>query len=59
MAHGLYDPVVIPARAEASCALLEKLGYQVSWNEYPMEHSVNHEELQDISRFLRSVLIKG
>ena len=59
MAHGLYDPVVIPARAGASCALLEKLGYQVSWNEYPMEHSVNHEELQDISRFLRSVLIKG
>ena len=58
MAHGLYDPVVVPARAEASCALLEKLGYQVSWNEYPMEHSVNHEELRDISRFLQSVLIK-
>ena len=59
MAHGLYDPVVITARAEASCALLEKLGYQVSWNEYPMEHSVNHEELRDISRFLQSVLIKS
>ena len=58
MAHGLYDVVVIPERAEASYAMLEKMGHQVSWNEYPMEHSVNHEELMDISRFLQSILIK-
>jgi phospholipase/carboxylesterase len=49
---------VIPERAEASYAMLEKMGYQVSWHEYSMEHSVNHEELMDISRFLQSVLIK-
>jgi phospholipase/carboxylesterase len=59
MAHGMYDTVVIPERAEASYALLEKMGYSVSWNEYPMEHSVNREELMDISRFLQSVLIKA
>ena len=58
MAHGMYDTVVVPERAEASYALLEKMGYSVSWNEYPMEHSVNREELMDISRFLQSVLIK-
>ena len=58
MAHGIYDPVVVPQRAEASYALLEKMGYQVNWNEYPMEHSVNHEELMDISRFLQEVLIR-
>jgi len=34
------------------------MGYSASWNEYPMEHSVNREELMDISRFLQSVLIK-
>ena len=56
MAHGEYDPVVPLERAQASCALLEKLGYSVSWNEYPMEHSVNHAELADISRFLQQVL---
>ena len=56
MAHGEYDPVVPLERAQASCALLEKLGYSVSWNEYPMEHSVNHAELVDISRFLQQVL---
>lgn len=56
MAHGTYDPVVMLDRAQASYALLEKMGYEVDWNEYPMEHSVNHEELMDISRFLQEVL---
>jgi phospholipase/carboxylesterase len=56
MAHGEYDAVVSPERAQASCALLEKMGYSVNWNEYPMEHSVNREELADISRFLQQVL---
>jgi phospholipase/carboxylesterase len=56
MAHGAYDEVVIPERAQASYALLEKMGYSVNWNEYPMEHSVNREELADISRFLQEVL---
>jgi phospholipase/carboxylesterase len=58
MAHGLYDTVVVPERAEASYAMLEKMAYQVEWNEYPMEHSVNREELMDISRFLQEVLIQ-
>ncbi len=58
MAHGTYDSVVVPQRAEASYVLLENMGYQVNWNEYPMEHSVNHEELMDISRFLRQILIR-
>lgn len=59
MAHGTYDQVVVLERAQASCAVLERLGYEVDWNEYPMEHSVNHEELMDISRFLQRVLIKS
>lgn len=58
MAHGTYDQVVALERAQASCSLLEKMGYEVNWKEYPMEHSVNHEELMDISRFLQRVLIK-
>jgi phospholipase/carboxylesterase len=56
MAHGTYDPVVVLDRAQASYVALEKMGYSVDWNEYPMEHSVNHEELMDISRFLQQVL---
>lgn len=56
MAHGTYDPVVTLDRAQASEAMLEQMGYQVDWNEYPMEHSVHQEELMDISRFLEDVL---
>ena len=56
MAHGAYDPVVLLDRAQASHTALEKMGYSVDWNEYPMEHSINHEELLDISRFLQQVL---
>jgi phospholipase/carboxylesterase len=59
MAHGEFDTVVIPERAQTSCNLLEKMGYQVSWNEYPMEHSVNREELADISRYFQDVLGKA
>ena len=56
LAHGTYDPVVTLDRAQASHALLEKMGYPVTWHEYPMEHSVNPEELMDISHFLQAVL---
>jgi phospholipase/carboxylesterase len=59
MAHGTFDPVVALDRAQASHSLLANLGYQVDWKEYPMEHSVNHEELKDISRFLQEVLPKN
>jgi phospholipase/carboxylesterase len=59
MAHGVWDAVVIPERAEASADTLEKLGYQVDWNTYPMEHSLHPDELVDISRFLNTVLSKS
>ena len=59
MAHGVWDAVITPERAEASADTLEKLGYQVDWNTYPMEHSLHPDELVDISRFLSTVLSKS
>jgi phospholipase/carboxylesterase len=59
MAHGVWDAVITPERAEASADTLEKLGYQVDWNTYPMEHSLHPDELVDISRFLTAVLGKS
>jgi len=58
MAHGVWDAVITLERAEASADILEKLGYQVDWNTYPMEHSLHPDELVDISRFLTMVLSK-
>ena len=58
MAHGLWDPVVIPERGAASFKFLKDLGYRVEWKTYPMEHSVHPIELADISNFLKKVLFK-
>jgi len=59
MAHGVWDAVITPDRAEASADILEKLGYPMDWNTYPMEHSLHPDELVDISRFLTGVLSKS
>ncbi len=56
MAHGTHDPVVIPARGEASRDLLNGLSYPVEWHTYPMPHSVHPQEIADISGFLTRVL---
>jgi phospholipase/carboxylesterase len=59
MAHGVWDAVITPERAQASADALEKLAYPVDWNTYPMEHSLHPDELVDISRFLTAVLSKS
>jgi phospholipase/carboxylesterase len=56
MAHGSQDPVVVPARGEASRDLLARLGYPVQWHSYPMPHSLHPREVADIAIFLRQVL---
>lgn len=56
MAHGLHDPMITLARAEASRAALATAGYRVEWKTYPMPHSVCAEELADISEWLVGVL---
>ena len=56
MAHGRLDPVVVIERAETSREWLEQYGYQVQWHEYPMQHSVCAEEVEDIGAWLAKVL---
>jgi phospholipase/carboxylesterase len=56
MAHGTQDPVVVPARGEASRDLLTSMGYTVHWHTYPMPHSVHPREIGDIANFLQQVL---
>jgi phospholipase/carboxylesterase len=56
MAHGTYDNVISLASAEASVAWMRQHGYEVSWHEYPMAHSVCMEEMDDIRSFLRFAL---
>jgi phospholipase/carboxylesterase len=56
MAHGVYDPVVPLLMGAGSQTILAGLGYQVEWKQYPMQHSVCAEEIQDIGAWLRRVL---
>ena len=56
LAHGRMDPVVPIARASASRDQLVQWGYNVEWHEYPMQHSLCQQEVNDISAWLKRVL---
>lgn len=56
MAHGQYDGIVPLARGAATRDQLQSLGYTICWHEYPMQHSVCTEEIQEIASFLKQVL---
>lgn len=53
IAAGLYDPVVWPAWTKASFDWLKSHGFnQVTWHDYPMEHTICNEEINDLARWL-------
>jgi phospholipase/carboxylesterase len=54
--HGLYDPVVPVQLGKKAVELLGKRGYTVAYREYPMEHAVCAEQIEDISSWLQTRL---
>jgi phospholipase/carboxylesterase len=56
MAHGTEDPVIPLRLAEQSRAALQKRGYEVQWETYPMPHAVCGEEIEALSAFLGRTL---
>ena len=54
--HGLHDPVVPEQLGRTAVARLIKEGYQVSYQSYPMEHSVCPAQIDNISQWLQSIL---
>jgi phospholipase/carboxylesterase len=56
MAHGTQDPVVSYAWGSTSRQMLEDLGYPVEWHDYPMQHSVCLDEVNDVGAWLKKVL---
>jgi phospholipase/carboxylesterase len=57
MAHGQMDPVVPVAKAIETRQELTRLGYEVSWHVYPMQHSVCADEIREIRSWLLQLLI--
>ena len=56
MAHGSYDQAIPISRAATSRENLIRLGFDVRWFDYPMEHQVCLEEITEISAFFQEVL---
>jgi phospholipase/carboxylesterase len=52
VAHGTYDSLLPPARGRAVRDALLALDVEVDYHEYPMDHQIVYEELQDIQRWL-------
>jgi phospholipase/carboxylesterase len=53
--HGQYDPVVPLSAGKLSADGLKALGYSVEWREYPMEHTVILEQLEDIGVWINRI----
>ena len=56
MAHGIHDGVIPLMMGAGSMTLLTGMGHPVEWHQYPMQHSVCPQEIQDIGAWLRRVL---
>lgn len=56
MGHGKFDDIIPMETAIGSKTLLEKLGHDVEWHDYPMPHSLCNEEIADIRDFILRVL---
>ena len=54
--HGSRDPMVPESMGLDSVAALKTLGYAPEYKSYAMEHELCLEQIQDISRWLQSVL---
>ena len=54
--HGSQDPMVPMTKGEAARDRLRELGYEVEWEDYPMQHQVCMEEIERIGAWLRQVL---
>jgi phospholipase/carboxylesterase len=51
--HGTFDPMVPEALGRQSVEKLQDMGFEPTYETYPMEHSVCMEEIVDIGKFLR------
>ncbi|WP_203140984.1 alpha/beta hydrolase [Marinobacter mangrovi] len=57
--HGTHDPMVPESLGKKSVQTLQDMGYDVSYETYPMDHSVCLEEILDIGQFLSKHLNLG
>ncbi len=52
MGHGTQDPVVPYQLGQSSYQKLIKAGFNVTWNDYPIQHGVSMDEISDIKNWI-------
>lgn len=57
MMHGIFDPLIPVQQGKRSYLLLKDAGYRVNWYEYPMQHAVCLQEINDIGTWIRKILL--
>jgi phospholipase/carboxylesterase len=55
-AHGSGDPVIPVQIGKDSYFALTKMGVQIRWQEYPMQHALCNEEISDMAAWLEQRL---
>ena len=55
-AHGMQDPVVPYAAGNNAYTGLKAAGFNINWHQYPMQHSLCAQEIQDLSAWFKTIL---
>lgn len=55
MAHGDADSILPIILGRKTAYLLKELGHNITWREYPMQHQICKEEIEEISRWLNDL----
>ena len=56
LAHGIYDPVIPVDLGRSTFTFLQKHNVPVMYREYPIEHTISEESLQDAAHWLQQKL---
>lgn len=56
MGHGTHDPVVPMQLGRQSYEFLHGRGHPIEWHTYPMQHSVNMDEIRDIGAWMTGLM---
>ncbi|MCX6145118.1 MAG: alpha/beta fold hydrolase [Ignavibacteriales bacterium] len=56
IAHGLHDPVIPIQKARRAQELLSKTEADLTYKEYPIQHTISEESLADLSQWLQKKL---
>jgi len=55
--HGTMDPVVPEPLGKIAYGRLKEKGYNANYKTYPMQHGVCAEEVMDVSKWIRKILV--